>query len=160
MSLKLTPGQLREVVGLSQDAFRHWKRALAPLAGRNGYRPCFTSGDLFAVAVIKVLITEAGIRVGAVGGIAEELFRFANATPWATIERSTFIFDLSAGKIAVIPEANSIRTTGTAVHVACRPIVARLRERLLADQATDPQQMLQLPPTIVSARTGTGGDQA
>ena len=159
LSLKLTPGQLREIVGLSQDTFRHWKRSLKPLAARNGYTPCFTPGDLFAVAAVQALVIEAGVRVSAVATIAEELFRFATSTSWAAIERSVIVFDLTAGRIAVLPETNSIRPTSIGIHVPCRPIVAKLRERLLAEQDSELQQLLQFPPAVVAGRTGTGGEQ-
>lgn len=159
LSLKLTPGQLREVLGLSQDAFRHWKRSLQPLAGRNGYTPCFSPGDLFAIAAVQALVADAGIRVGVIAAIADELFRFATTTSWAVIERSVLVFDFASGRVAVLQETTSIRPTGIGVHLPCRPIVARLRERLLAEQDGELQQLLQFPPAVVAGRTGTGGEQ-
>lgn len=159
LSLKLTPGQLREILGLSQDTFRHWKRSLKPLSGRNGYTPCFSPGDLFAVAAVQGLVTDAGVRVGAIAAIADELFQFATTTSWAVIERSVLIFDLANGRISVAQETSSLRPTGIGVHVPCRPIVARLRERLLAEQDGELQQLLQFPPAVVAGRTGTGGEQ-
>jgi hypothetical protein len=147
-------------LGLSQDTFRHWKRSLKPLSGRNGYTPCFTPGDLFAVATVHALVTDAGVRVGAIAAISEELFRFATVTSWAVIERSVLVFDLAAGRLTIVQEANSIRPTVTGIHVPCRPIVAKLRERLLAEQDGELQQLLQFPPAVVAGRTGTGGEQA
>lgn len=160
LSLKLTPGQLREILELSQDTFRHWKSALSPLSDRNGYRPCFTPGDLLAVGVVKVLTVDAGVRVGAVSTVAPDLFRLANETAWAVVERSVLIFDFSAGQVLLVAEGASHRTSNAVVQVACRPVVARLRARLLAEQPLDAQQRLQFPPAIVGARTGTEGGQS
>jgi DNA-binding transcriptional MerR regulator len=158
--MKLTPGQLRELLGLTQDAFRHWKRALAPLKDRNGYRPCFTPGDLLAVAVVKALTEDAGVRVGALSSIAEELFRVCNEASWPALERSTLLLDLSEQGITVLAETQPVRAAGTAIYVACRPIVARLRERVLSEGGVEPQQILHFPPTVVGAGVrSAGGEQ-
>jgi hypothetical protein len=114
---------------------------------------------LFAVAVVKALTVDVGVRVSVLAPVAEDLFRFANDSAWATIERSTLLFDFGERRLTAVAETAAIRATGTAVHVACRPIVAGLRDRLLADQTTDPQQMLRFPPAVVGSRTGTGGEQ-
>jgi hypothetical protein len=72
--MKYTPGQAQETLYLSPATFRHWKTALPPLRGRIGYSPCFTPGDLLAMAVVKMLTEDIGIRVGNLRGIADALF--------------------------------------------------------------------------------------
>jgi hypothetical protein len=150
--MKLTPGQLRETLGLSQDTYRHWKQALSPLAGRNGYRPCFTLGDLLALAMVKALIEDAGMRVGALQPVAEALFRICNASPWAALERSILVVELADVHVAVMPEDQTRRAKGISIQAPCRPIVGRLREKLLTEQGEEPQQTLRFPPAAVGAR--------
>jgi hypothetical protein len=155
--LNLTPGQLREILDMTEDTFRHWRRAIPPLAGRNGYRPCFTHGDLMATAVVKSLVDEVGVKVGALGAIAPNLFRLCEETAWAALERSVLVIEpakrqLTLAASSPIPGPNS----PIAIHVPCGPIVARLRARLLAEQAVEDQQSLRFPPAAIGRPRRTG----
>ena len=46
MTVRYTPGQLRDAVGISQETYRHWKKALPPLRGGAGHGPRFSVGEL------------------------------------------------------------------------------------------------------------------
>jgi hypothetical protein len=148
--MKLTPGQVREVLGLSQDAFKHWKKVLPPLSGRNGYRPCFTHGDLFAMALIKALTDDAGVQVGALHAIATGLFDHCGKHSWAELERSTLILELARVQITFVPEQQLPQLDGIGLVVPCRRIVLDLRERLLMEKEPIDQGSLRFPPTMVS----------
>ena len=148
--MKLSPGQIREVLGLSQDTFRHWKKALPPLAGRNGYRPCFTPGDLFAMALIRALTEDAGVRIGALHAVAAGLFDYCGQHSWAELERSTLVLELARVRVRFFADAHSPQPDGIGIIVPCRPIVADLRERLLMEKEDTEQGNLRFPPTVVS----------
>lgn len=148
--MKLSPGQVREVLGLSQDTYRHWKAALPPLANRNGYRPCFTPGDLFAMAVIKALTDDAGVRVGALHAIAASLFDHCGKHSWAELEHSTLVLELARVQVTFVPEQQSPQLDRTGLVVPCHRIVLDLRERLLMEKGPIDQGSLRFPPTMVS----------
>jgi DNA-binding transcriptional MerR regulator len=150
--MKLSPGQVREVLGLSQDTYRHWKAALPPLAGRNGYRPCFTPGDLLAMAVVKALTDDAGVRVRALQTIAESLFDHCGRHSWVELERSTLVLELAKVQVTFVPEQQLPQLNGIGLIVPCRPIVLDLRERLLMDKRPADQGNLHFPPTVVSGQ--------
>lgn len=160
--LNLTPGQLREILDLSEDAYRHWRRALSPLAGRNGYRPCFTHGDLVAMAVLKALIDEAGVRVGLLEPVSAELFRLCQQAPWAALERSALVIVPGEARISLVPASpqSAAAENAIAIHVPCGPIVTRLRTRLLADQDSDSQHPLRFPPAAVSGDRRSARDNS
>lgn len=101
------------------------------------------------MAVVKVLSDEAGVRVGALGSIAENLFRVCNETAWTALERATFLVEPSEGRITVASEGQPIRAVGTAIQIVCRPIVARLRDHLLPEEGTESQQILRFPPAVM-----------
>jgi hypothetical protein len=111
------------------------------------------------VAVVKVLADEAGVRVGALGRVAENLFRICNETPWIALERATLLVEPSEGRITVASEGLPIRANGTAIQIVCRPIVARLRAHLLPDGATEPQPILRFPPAVTGANLKTAGGE-
>jgi DNA-binding transcriptional MerR regulator len=149
--MKLSPGQIREVLGLSQDTFRHWKKALPPLAGRNGYRPCFSPGDLLALALIRALTEDAGVQVSALHAVATGLFDYCGQHSWAELERSTLVIELAGGRFRFLTDTNIPQLDKIGIVVSCRPIVADLRERLLMEKEDNNQGNLRFPPTVVSA---------
>ena len=148
--MNLTPGQLREVVGLSQDAFRHWKRVLRPLQNRNGYRPCFSPGDLLAVTIIKALQDSAGVSVGALVPSAQSLFALCGRTHWAELERSVLLFEVGKGRLSLVRQG--ARVSGERViciHVLLGPLIERVRRWLCAEQPSVHQQYLRFPPVAL-----------
>ena len=149
--MKLTPGQVREVLQLPQETFRHWKTVLPPLAGRNGYRPCFSHGDLFAMAVVKALTNTAGIRIGSLSAVAVSLFTQCDRHSWAGLERSILVLDLAHKRANFAPDSEVPQFSAIGIMVACRPIVAELRKRLLMDQGDKQQGTLRFPPAVVAS---------
>lgn len=148
--MKLSPGQVREILGLTQDTYRHWKAALSPLADRNGYRPCFTYGDLFAMALIKALTDDAGVRVGALHAVAASLFDHCGMHSWTELERSTLVLELARVQVTFVPEQHLPKLDGIGLVVPCRRIALDLRERLLMDKEPVDQGNLHFPPSVVS----------
>lgn len=156
--MNLTPGQLREALALSQDTFRHWKQTLEPLRGRNGYRPCFTPGDLLAVAVVQMLHVEAGVAVGALQGIAQPLFSLCARSAWAELERCHLVIEVGSGRVTAIRNGHISRAGETVtVHVALASLITKLRSRLLADGTTHQQQSLRFPLVAVRGPRRTAG---
>lgn len=147
--MKLTPGQIREVLGLTQDAFKHWKKVLPPLGDRNGYRPCFTHGDLFAMALIKALTEDAGVRVGALHAVAANLFSQCGSQSWAGFERSMLVLELARVRVEFVPEPHIPQLDRIGIIVPCRPIITDLREWLLQDAKETEQGHLRFAPTMV-----------
>lgn len=154
MTVQFTPGQLRSVASITPETYRHWKKAIAPLRRDRGHSPCFTSGDLIAVAVVRTLCLDLGIRVSALAPITNALFDVCNASPWAVLERGKLIFDIPHGQLQFQPELANTPGEGALVIVPLRPIVTQLRDQLLAINESDDQQTLRFPPTpLVSPPT-------
>jgi hypothetical protein len=151
MSLQYTPGQLRSAAAIAPEAYRHWKKALAPLRRQKGHSPCFSAGDLVAVAVVRVLTIGFGIRVGALAPLAEGLFSVCNSAPWPTLERGRLMIDASAAIVQFQPEAGDLLVGGPTLLVPLRPIITRLRDQLLAVGEVEYQTMLRFPPTSLGS---------
>jgi hypothetical protein len=147
--MQLTPGQIREILGLSPDTFRHWKGTLPPLTGRNGHRPCFSLGDLFAMALIRALTEDAGVRVGALQAVSAILFEQCNRQSWAGLERSVLVLELARVRAEFIPEPHIPSPERIGIIVPCRPIIAELRDSLLKEADDDNQGNLRFAPTMV-----------
>ena len=92
-----TPGQLRDTVGLTKEAFRHWKRVVPAFASGRGHAPSFSSGDVLASAVLRRLTDTVGVRIGHLSQVAPNIFEVCNASTWDALRDKHLIIDLKMG---------------------------------------------------------------
>ena len=154
--MKFTPGQVQETLQISPATFRHWKTKLSPLNGRNGYSPCFTLGDLLAMAVVKVLTEDVGIRVGNLLEIAGDIFSECNQSSWVGLERSVLMIEPSHSRVSCISESQSPTLNGAAIFLPLRPTIKALQDRLLLDHDESQQEPLRFPPSALSTKVRVG----
>ena len=147
MTVRYTPGQLRDAVGISQETYRHWKKALPPLRGGAGHGPRYTVGDLLAVVVVKILANDFAIRVGAISIIAGALFKTCNAVPWPALERGKLVVNLTDGGLQFIHDAESTAFRTPVLVIPLESSILRIRAALLTELDRDPQRSLPFPPT-------------
>jgi hypothetical protein len=150
VAVHYTPGQLRDAIGIGQETYRHWKKALAPLRRQAGHSPCFTAGDLLATATIKIIVADYGMRVSALSALANGVFEACNARSWPTLERSLLVLDFAEARVVVQPEGGGLGLDGPAMVVPLRTLIERLRGTLLASDG-DGQQALRFPPVAQPA---------
>jgi hypothetical protein len=110
-------------------------------------------GDLFAMALIKAMTDDAGVRVGALHAISTTLFAQCENQSWAGLERSILIVELARVRVEFVPESQVQQFSGIGILVPCGPIVTELRERLLMSQEQPDQGHLHLAPTIIASDT-------
>lgn len=152
MAVRYTPGQLRSATAISQQTYRHWKKALAPLRRETGHSPCFTAGDLLAVAIVRSLTANSGVRVGAISATAEDLFDTCNATSWPILERGKLVVDLAKGRLQFLQEADDVVCGTPVLVVPLRHMVEHVRGALLTEGGFDGQEPLRYPPTPLPSR--------
>jgi hypothetical protein len=157
VTLLFTPGQLRSAVSIAPETYRHWKKALAPLRRGRGHSPCFSSGDLVAVSVIRSLAVDMAVRVGALTPIAETLFELCNLSPWPALERTKLVVDIRGGQLQLRPELAEIVSNQPLITIPLGPMVARLRGQLLVASDDQEQTSLRFPPMPISAPASARG---
>lgn len=160
MTLLYTPGQLRSAVSIAPETYRHWKKALRPLLRARGHSPCFSAGDLVATAVVRLLTEDMGIRVGTLTPIGDELFDLLSRSPWPALERTKLIIDLSNAVLLLRGEFSETPTSKPFITVPLAPVIAGLREQLLAASESDEQPSLRFPPVGVSVATASRGGRS
>lgn len=157
--MKLTLGQVRGALQLSQDAYRHWKKVLLPLANRNGHKPSFSHGDLLALAIIKSLTDKIGVPVGDLDAVARSLFEQCAQEPWARFEKLVAIVQPQNGSLSFLPDTEVAPITLATIIIPCEPLVATLRMALMAEQAEEPQGALRFPlASVTTDRRSAGGE--
>jgi len=152
-----TPGQLRSAISIAPETYRHWKKALAPLRRGRGHSPCFSSGDLVAVSVIRVLATDMAVRVGALAPIAETLFELCNLSPWPALERAKLVINLAGAQLQLRSELAEVVSDQPLITIPLSPMIARLREQLLAASDSSEQASLFFPPMPINAAASARG---
>ncbi len=156
MTLLYTPGQLRSAVSIKPETYRHWKKTLDPLQRARGHSPCFTSGDLVAISVIRCLTVDTAIRVGALGPIAESLFELCNASPWPVLERTKVIVDVAGAELQLVSELALTTSEKPLVSIPLGPLIFRLRDQLLAATVEEDQPSLRFPPVSLAQAANQG----
>jgi hypothetical protein len=72
--MRFTQAQVRQLVGISEETFRTWRKALTPLQGRPGHSPNFSAADVLALAAIEWMVHSLGIKISHLEMLAEDLF--------------------------------------------------------------------------------------
>ena len=126
-----TPGQLRDTVGLSKEAFRHWKGIVPALSNGRGHAPCFTVGDVLASAVLRRLTESGGVRIGHLTDIAPAIFEACNAAPLEKLQNQILAIDLASHSCVTVSELTSISRNDLTVVCPLAPVVKALQQQLL-----------------------------
>lgn len=130
-----TPGQLRDTVGLSKEAFRHWKRIVPAFANGRGHAPSFSPGDVLASAVLRRLTDTGGVRIGHLAGIAPAIFQVCNASTWEALAEKCLVIDLQ-GRSCVVASDSALSVVGELIVVcALAPVIKALQFELLNSTA-------------------------
>jgi len=148
--MEYTLSQFRDLVGLSLETHRHWKRVLPPVRRKAGRSPCFSVGDLIAGLVIRRLTEDVGVRVGSIVDLADEVFQLCSS-PWATLEGATLSLDLRRRTCALLKGRSPNSPAELALTCRLDPILAEVRASLLKDQAGVAQATLPFGPVGVRA---------
>jgi hypothetical protein len=157
--VEFTPGQLREIVGLSVETFRHWKRVLPPFANRRGYAPCFSVGDLLAASILRRLTDNCGVRVGHLKNVSIEISHFCNTSSWPAMEGRILVVDISDGTCRMVRNGSA---SGQDIAILCPldPILTELRDELLQSKPLAAQSQLMFPPAVVRSDSQRRGRRA
>lgn len=142
--MKYTPLQIREIVDISQETLRHWRRVLPPLKERNGYAPCFTAGDALALRIVKEIVETLQVRVQALQPLANELFNICRGINWPRLEQQYLIIRFTDQSIEACQGSAMLKDAeaGAMVVVALRPHIEGLRSRLTE---SDGQYQYEMP---------------
>lgn len=154
--MKLTPGQLRDAVGLSVDTLRHWKQVLPPFSNGTGHAPCYSTGDLVAALILRRLTENCGVRVGQLTAISGPIVELCNRTPWAGFEGNTLVIDLPGCDCRIIENTSMLGIDDVVFVCPFEPILSTLRDYLLRSRVVR-QQDFPFRPEEFDHPTATSG---
>jgi hypothetical protein len=146
-----TTGQLRSSFQLTKQQWRSYREALPPLAKDRGRAASFTAADLLATSVVHKVTVRLAMPLSSFTPVASAIFSLFNESPWPQVERSSLVLDFAQARIELANSGRRAVDVEIAVMVDLAPLVAELRQHLLAGVA-DPQRDLAFPPMIAGAR--------
>jgi hypothetical protein len=153
VSILFTPGQLMAALSLSKQQWRTYRRALPRLNADAGRSACFSAGDLLATAVAQSASVALQMPVSALSPVADGLFEVCSAHPWIRLERASLVLILDEGRVALLDsDKRAAPVCALALMIDLKPLVADLRERLLA-AGSNAQRELAFPPLIAGRRS-------
>lgn len=129
--MQYTPGQLRHTVGLSKEAFRHWRRVLPPFSSGRRHAPSFSPGDVLASAVLRRLTESCGMRIGHLTDVASKIFDICNHTSWDVLADRVLVLDLSQHECLTVAKSDRIPVNNAVVVCPLGPVIADLQDDFL-----------------------------
>ena len=152
--MKFTPLQVREIVGISQETLRHWRKVIPELKGRNGYSPCFTAGDVLALKVINEIVDTLQVRVQALAPLATNLFNICRGIHWPRLENQCLVIRFPETLIETCRRDNicSDEKTSAMVVVPLNQHISAIRDRLTGAE-NQPQCDLPFPPMAMQKQS-------
>ena len=139
--MRFTQAQVREIIGLSEEKMRVWRKALPPLSGRTGHAPVFTLADMLALSMILDLTDGYGAKVGHLTKVSPQLFAVCdNAVAMGRFTSSVVLTPHEAKLL----QPDDLRFAGPKSHFVAH--VGAVVDRLRAALAIIPDQIpLPLP---------------
>lgn len=154
-NVRYTPGQLRDTVGLSKEAFRHWKRVVPAFANGRGHAPTFSPGDVLASAVLRKLTDTMGVRIGHLSEIAPAIFQVCNSSSWEGLRGKHLIIDLPQRSCVAVSDPV---LTDSDLIVVCtlEPLIKSLQFDLLNGQTRAHPNSVSVRPSEMRSRKRDG----
>jgi len=153
--VKLSPHQVRAVLGVNEQTLRYWKRTYPELSGRRGYGPCYSFSEVLVLLITKQLVDKLGVDVSKLAPIAEALFVVCRESPrFLTQAGEPVWIDIETMKLtshALDPNADSRTRIALSLHALALELRTRVLSALGDDEAT--QMLLPLGPTALTPHT-------
>lgn len=140
-----TPLQVRRLLDIGEQTFRYWRSIIPSINDRRGRSPCFTSGDILALFVVKTLV-EGGLNIGQFAKSLANIFTACNRRGWVLSVSSDVVIDLSTKESSVVSNVLLDRMSGAFLIIRLRPLAEELERSLLQGTPTNVQMPLSLPP--------------
>jgi hypothetical protein len=134
--VQFNTGQMQELTGIRREQFRHWRKVLPPLAGRDGRADLYDFAEVLALAVIAIIVDRMGVSVSRLTSGATEIFAFFAEQEDMTALPSLLHF---TERGVLVPGDEPDCDAFLSVRVD--HVFARLRERLAPEQ----RRQLSLP---------------
>ena len=151
--MRYTPGQVRQIVGVSQETLRHWRSVLGSLDGVRGAAPSFRPGQVLGLAVVRWIIEEVGLSVGALKGAEQQIFEVCGSEQWGQLARGYLLVKPVENEARFVADVSEDMIGRGALLVPFAPILAGIREALFNVSPEEDQKSFPFPPMEVQEKS-------
>ncbi|WP_428003500.1 hypothetical protein [Acidovorax sp.] len=151
--MRFTPSQALDLVGISAETLRYWKKAIPSLAGKRGHAPCYTRAEIIGLIVVRRLVRDFKMDVSALAAQSEALFGLSSAQ-WALPSRRLLRVTCD-GRVTAHEALAAVNFAEAVIVFPLDTAIQELEDRL-NEQEGEAQMELGLPP--VSVKTKARGE--
>ena len=139
--MRLETAQVLELLGLSKETLRHWKKVLPPVEGRDGRSAGYTFNEVIALALIASAVRDLQVPISRFSPVAYRIFQEIGSH--VEDANTTTVLCVTLGDVALYP-IDMLPSDPTLMLVRLAPTIRRLRQRLAPEPASDRQLSLDL----------------
>lgn len=148
--MRFTPAQAIDLVGITVETLRYWKKLMPALANKRGHAPCYTRAEIVGLMVIRQLTKDFKMDVSAVANQSDALFKLCSAQ-WALPSRR--LLRVTCDGRVTAHEMGTEMDFGEAVIVFPLDKAAQeLEERLNEQEGSAQLELMGLPPVSVKTK--------
>jgi hypothetical protein len=129
--------QILELLGITPDTLRHWKKALPPIAEKDGRADDYTYSELVSLGIVARAVQQVGVQVSLFTPVAKELFVTVAKLLESDFTGVTLYVD--ARSVGLI-DSRDLPDAEAMVLVRLQPVVDDLRSRIGKFSAADEPQ--------------------
>jgi hypothetical protein len=155
--MRLETAQVLELLGISKETLRHWKKVLPPLEGRDGRSAGYTFDEVIALALMAAAVRELQVPISRFSPVAHRIFQ--DVCAHVEDAQTTTVLCVTLGDVALYP-IDKLPTDATLMLVRLAPTIRKLRQKLAPETLSDSQMSLDFdgqtaprPPTESSRPT-------
>lgn len=149
-NLHFTQEQARDVVGVSAEKLRHWRKAIPYLQRKTGKAARFTFSDMIGLAVTLQVVDGLGVGIAHMRTGIDKFFELLSRTEVSRLSNMAAVVSANGCRLCSAGEVPWSEAGEAVITVPCWPVIERLRGRVLPT-LPDPQSALPFPPQVFRA---------
>ena len=148
-TLHFTQEQARDVVGVSAEKLRHWRKVIPYLQGKAGKATRFTFSDLVGLAVTLEVVDGLGVGIAIMRSGVDRLFDLLSRTEVSRLSEMVAVVSPHGCRLCAAEDVPWSEAGEAVVAVPCWPLIERLSGQVLPIPP-HPQSALPFPPQVLS----------
>jgi hypothetical protein len=147
-TLHFTQEQARDVVGVSAEKLRHWRKAVPYLQCKAGKAARFTFADMLGLAVTLEVVDGLGVGIANLRTGVDKLFDLLSRTEASRLSNMVAVVSADGCHLCHAGQVPWSEAGEAVVVVPCWPLIERLSGQVLP-MPPDPQSALPFPPQVL-----------
>ncbi len=125
----LSPKQVRQLLAIEEQQLRNWRKLLTTIGRKRSGQGVFDFAELLALAIIRRLVVDLGVRIGLLTPVAQQLVEMCAAVSLEDALKLRVEFEPETERIEMVRMDKQAPET-LVVLVPMGPIVKSLSSRL------------------------------